>query len=113
MRPLMPSKETAIKHTTILVAYILVIWGFYRFLFKLPENLEDLVIKPIMWLVPVYILVRKEKLGFASVGLTSKNLFQSIYLSLALGVFFALIGMIVNFAKYGSVNFTSNIGETS
>lgn len=108
----MPDKETAIKHTTILAAYILIVWGFYRFLFKFPEEIEDLIIKPILWLVPVFILVRKEKLGLGSLGLTLKNLFPSIYLALALGVFFAIVGILVNFAKYKSVSFTAEIGET-
>lgn len=107
----MPSKETAIKNSTILTAYVIVAWGFYRFLFKFPEEIEDLIIKPILWLVPVIVLVRREKLGFSSVGLTFKNLFPSIYLSLALGAFFAIVGVIINFFKYQSINFSANVGQ--
>ena len=36
-------KETALKNATILAAYLLIVWGFYRFLFKLPEEIEDLL----------------------------------------------------------------------
>ncbi len=97
----------------MLVAYLLVVWGFYRFLFKLPEEIEDLLVKPLIWLVPVLMLVRREKLGPKSLGLTFKNLFSSIYLALALGVFFVLIGLLVNYLKYQSFNFTSNVGSSS
>ena len=59
----MPKKEVVIKNVTILAAYLLVIWGFYRFLFKLPEEVEELFIKPLLWLTPVIYLVRKERSG--------------------------------------------------
>lgn len=107
----MPKKETALKHATILSAYLLVVWGFYRHLLEYPIEIEELVIKPILWLVPIYYLVRKEKKGLSSIGITGKNFFKSIYLALALGAFFALEGALVNVFKYGGVNFSANLGE--
>src|SRR3989344_632050 len=80
----MPKKEVVIKNVTILAAYLLVIWGFYRFLFKLPEEVEELFIKPLLWLTPVIYLVRKERSGISSLGISSKNLFPSLYISLAI-----------------------------
>ena len=108
----MPNKETAIKNSTILATYLLIVWGFYRLLFKFPDDVEDLIIKPIFWLLPVFYLVKKEKLGFASVGITSKGLFSSIYSSLALGVFLTITGVVINFIKYKGVNFLDDIGPT-
>ncbi|MCL4387037.1 CPBP family intramembrane metalloprotease [Patescibacteria group bacterium] len=108
----MPKKEVAIKHTTILATYLLIVWGFYRLLFfKLPEDVEELIIKPLVWLVPVFILLRKEKLGLSSIGVTSKNIFPSIYLSLALGVVFAIEGFLINIIKYKGIDFSANIGN--
>jgi membrane protease YdiL (CAAX protease family) len=107
----MPKKEVAIKHATILAAYLLVVWGFYRFLFKFPEEVEELVIKPIVWLVPVFYFLKKEKLGLKSIGITFKNLFPAVYISLALGIVFAIEGVIINFVKYGQSNFSANLGE--
>jgi len=109
----MPSKEIAIKHSTVLIAYLLIIWGFYRFLFKLPEEVEEIFIKPILWLIPVFILVRKEKASLDSLGLTSKNLFPAIYLSLVLGSVFAIEGVIINLVRYGTNNFSANLGENT
>jgi len=109
----MPDKETAIKHSTILATYLLLVWGFYRFLYRLPEEVEEFVLKPLIWLLPVWYLLRKEKLGLSSLGITTQNLFSSIYLSLGLGAVFAVEGVIVNFVKYEQLSFNANIGQTA
>ena len=106
----MPKKVTAIKNSTILAVFLLLVWGFYRMLFNLPPEIEELYIKPVIWLLPVLYLVRKEKLGLASLGITFKNLFQSAYLALALGILFALEAVIINFVKYDSLDFSANLG---
>ena len=107
----MPKKEAIIKHITIYAAYILIVWGFYRVLFKLPDSFEETVLKPIIWLLPLLFLLKKEKMGISSLGLTLKNIFPAIYLSLGLGVIFAIEAILLNFLKYGTFNFGANIGE--
>jgi membrane protease YdiL (CAAX protease family) len=107
----MPKKEIAVKNSIILSVYLLLVWGFYRMLFRLPGEIEELLIKPLFWLVPVYILLKKEKLGLGSVGVTFKNLFPAIYFSIGLGIFFALEGIIVNYFKYKGNDFSANIGS--
>jgi uncharacterized protein len=102
-----------IKHVTILATYLLVVWGFYRFLFKLPEEIEELIIKPLVWLIPVYYFIKTEGLGFASIGITTKKLFASIYLSLGLGMVFAIEGLVVNMVKYSGFDFSANIGQNN
>lgn len=104
-------KEVAIKNATILATYLLIVWGFYRFLFKLPEEVEELIIKPIFWLIPVFLLLKKEKKGLSSLGVTLKNLFPAIYVALALGVLFAIEGVIINYVKYSGIDFSANIGQ--
>ena len=108
---MMPSKTTLVKHSTILAVYLLLVWGFYRFLFQLPEEIEELFIKPVIWLVPVIILINKEKLGISSLGFTLKNLFPAIYYSLGLGAIFAIEALIINIVKYGTINFGANLGN--
>ncbi|MEK7112782.1 MAG: hypothetical protein AAB875_05655, partial [Patescibacteria group bacterium] len=107
----LPSKETALKNATTLAAYLLIVWGFYRFLFKFPEEVEELVIKPVFWLIPVFYLIRKERASLESIGITLKNLFPAIYFALGLGAFFVIEAIIINFVKYGGLNFNANIGE--
>lgn len=107
----MPAKTTLIKHSTILAVYLLIVWGFYRFLFQLPEEIEELFVKPVIWLVPVLVLINKEKLGISSLGFTFKNLFPAIYLSLGLGAIFVIEALVINFVKYGQLNFGANLGD--
>lgn len=108
----MRSKEKSIKYATILIVYLFVVWGLYRFLFKLPEELEELFIKPLSWLLPVYLLVRKEKSALSSLGLTGRNMFPAVYLSLAFGAIFAIEGILINSIKHGTLNFSANIGSS-
>ncbi len=109
----MPKKEIALKHSVILFAYLLVVWGVYRFLFRLPEEVEDVLVKPLVWLIPVFILVHREKAKLGSIGITFKNFFPAIYFALSLGAFFAIEGLLVNYFKYGSLNFVANVGRAN
>jgi membrane protease YdiL (CAAX protease family) len=106
------SKTSVVKYVTIYSAYLIVIWAFYRFLFQLPDNVEELVIKPILWLLPILYILRKEKANISSLGITLKNLFPAIYLSLGLGSVFVIEGLLTNYLKYGNFNFAANIGAT-
>lgn len=100
------------KRAVYLAVYLLIVWGFYRFLFKFPDEVEELVIKPILWLIPVFYLVKLERKGLESVGITIKNLFPAVYYALGLGAFFVIEAVIVNFLKYGGeFNLGANIGS--
>jgi len=102
--------ELRVKYLTRYAVYILIVWGFYRVLFKLPDNFEEVVLKPILWLVPVFVILKKEKATVASLGITLKNLFPAIYFSLGLGAVFAVEAVFLNFIKYGSFNFGAYLG---
>lgn len=101
-----------IKNVTIYSTYLIIVWAFYRFLFQFPDNVEELVVKPILWLVPLYFLVRKEGFGISTLGFTFKNLFSAVYLSIGLGAVFVLEGLLVNYLKYGGFNFGANTGTS-
>lgn len=99
------------KYAVYLAVYLLIVWGFYRFLFKLPDEIEELIIKPIVWLIPVFYLLKVEKRGLSSLGVTLKNLFPAVYYALGLGAFFVLEAVIVNYLKYeGQFNLGANLG---
>lgn len=85
-------------------AFIFLVWGCYRLIFRLPENFEELVLKPIFWLGPTFWIVLKvEKKKLETLGLTSKNFFQSLYLGIGLGMVFALTAVLSNYFKYGEL----------
>lgn len=109
----MKKKIVGLKRIVGLYAFLFVVWGFYRLLFQFPEPLDELVIKPIVWLGPVAYLLYKEKSSLRSVGITLENIFPSIYFALALGSIFVIEAMVVNFMKYKGLNFAANIGENS
>lgn len=105
------SKVTLFKNVTIYSTYLIVVWAFYRFLFRFPDEVEELIIKPLFWLLPVLYFLKKERLGLVSVGITFKNLFSSLYFSLGLGAVFIIEAVLTNYFKYGGFNFAANIGE--
>lgn len=107
----LPSRLSLVKNVTVYSTYLILIWAFYRFLFQFPDEVEELVIKPIVWLIPLFYFVKKEGFNLSSLGFTFKNLFPSIYLSLGLGAVFVAEGLITNFLKYNGFNFGANIGN--
>jgi membrane protease YdiL (CAAX protease family) len=108
----MTAKTTVIKNITVYSAYLILVWAFYRFLFQLPDNVNELVVKPILWLAPIFWLTNKEGFKLSSLGITFKNFFSSIYLSIGLGAVFVAEGLLANFLKYGHFSFGANIGST-
>lgn len=102
--PKQRSKEFKAKDAILLFSFILVVWGFYRLLFQLPEEVEELLLKPVVWLVPTALLIRKEGVGLESIGITKNNLGKSLLLSVLLGTSFVLVGLFVNSIKYSRVS---------
>lgn len=109
----MVAKTTIIKNVTIYSVYLILVWAFYRFLFRLPDQIEEFVIKPIIWLAPLIWFAKKERMGFSSLGLTFKKLFPAVYLSIGLGAIFVAEGLLSNYLKYGGFNFGANIGNNA
>lgn len=106
------TKTSVIKNVTIYSTYLIIVWAFYRFLFQLPDDIEELVVKPIIWLLPLVYMIGKEGYGLSSLGITFKNLFTSIYISTGLGAIFVLEALLTNYLKYHGFNFGANIGSS-
>jgi len=105
-------KEAQLKHAAYFYVYLLIVWGFYRLLIKFPEPFDELIVKPAIWLFPTYYLLWIEKADLESIGLSFKNAFLSLYFMIFLGIVFLLAGFGVNFLKYGTTFYLSNLGET-
>lgn len=102
-----------LKHALAYYAYLLVIWGFYRLLFQVPVPLEELLIKPFIWLLPLYFLIRKENANWSSIGVVFNNFFKVIYFVLSLGFVFSFFAVLTNYLKYNGFNFAANLGEVT
>lgn len=98
--------RSALKLPLILWLVVLFLWTSYRFLFHLPEEIDELLVKPIVWLGILILAVRFiEKRSLKSFGLTKEKLFQNLYLGWGLGTFFAFEGIIANAIKYRGMVF--------
>ena len=84
--------------------WILLTWSLYRYFFKLPEAVDEFIAKPLVFAAPVlWYVLKKEKRNLATLGLTTKNLFMSLYVGLGFGFVFALEGIAANAIKYGKI----------
>jgi len=104
-------KKDSTKYLKKYILYLLAVWWIYRYFFQFGEVVEELVIKPIVWIFPILFILKREKSKLASLGLTSKNLFPALYYSLAFGAFFAMEALIISILKHGGINFAANIGD--
>ncbi|MGD8744019.1 MAG: type II CAAX endopeptidase family protein [Candidatus Woesebacteria bacterium] len=107
------TKKELFGNIKTLTIYLFVVWYTYRIFFNFSYELEELFIKPVLWLSMIIYLLAKEGKGLDSIGFSTKNLFPAIYFSLALGMGFAIEGIVVNFVKYRGINFSANLGAGS
>lgn len=105
-------KAKAVTHPTThslepvyqLWGWILLAWSLYRYFFKLPEAVDEFIAKPLVFVLPVlWYVLKKEKRDLTTLGLTTKNLFTSLYVGLGFGFVFALEGIAANAIKYGKI----------
>lgn len=81
---------------------IFVFWGLYRLIFRLPDNIEEIILKPLIWLGPTFYIVFKiEKKGLSSLGYSTKNFGSSLVKGLAFGILFLVVGLSLNYLKNG------------
>jgi len=102
-------ESLSLKHVFALFSFIFIVWSFYRYLPQLlPLWVEELILKPLVWLLPLFWLIRKiEKKTFSSLGLVKINIFPSIYWGVGLGLVFAFEGLMTNIFKYKGLELIS------
>ena len=88
-------------------AWQLLAWSLYRYFFKFTEFTDELLVKPLVFVLPVLLfVVFKEKRRLTSVGVTRKNFFRSILIGIGFGFLFAGEAILANIFKYGSLTLT-------
>lgn len=96
--------RASISHIYQVWGWILLFWSLYRYFLKFPEWVDELIFKPVIFVLPVIWFVSKfEKRKLFSIGLTGKNFFTSLYVGLGFGLVFALEGLAANAIKYGKL----------
>lgn len=94
--------------------YLLILWGFYRVLSPFPVWVEEVVLKGLVFGLPVFWLVfHREKEDFSSLGITMKNFYQAVCMGLSLGILFWGIGQLAVYLRSGELSAFTRIQPTS
>lgn len=102
------------RYIYILWFLIFIVWTIYRMKGTFPEWVDEIGIKPGVFVLPVFAWVLlKERRTLSSIGLTLKNFFHEIYLGLGIGALFGAEGVVVNFIKYGTFSFVPTLAIAS
>ncbi|OGG07051.1 hypothetical protein A3D05_01995 [Candidatus Gottesmanbacteria bacterium RIFCSPHIGHO2_02_FULL_40_24] len=97
------------KHQTFLMwFFIFLVWAFYRANFQLPESVDEFIVKPLVFVMPiVYLVWVKENKSLKEIGLgiKLKGLVIDLYIGVVLGILLAVEGLLANYLKYGKFSF--------
>ena len=101
----MRQPATRTQKTLNLWAVILIVWAVYRANFSLPEWFDELIAKPLVFVMPVYFFLKKtEKQNFfTAVSLKSKHFFKEILLGIGIGLIFSLSAILANYIKFHKI----------
>lgn len=99
----MKHKVSPLEKTLNTWAIILIIWSIYRTKFSLPIWADEFVAKPLIFLLPVYIYIKREEAGaiLQNIWFKTKNLAGDISMSILIGVFFAATILFARFVQSG------------
>ncbi|MBP9817151.1 CPBP family intramembrane metalloprotease [Candidatus Shapirobacteria bacterium] len=71
---------------SFIIAFIVFLtWSFYRLAFPESLYLDEFLLKPLIWLLPIYLITKFKNLGFVN-----KKVFQNILIGLGVGLVFSL-----------------------
>lgn len=108
-----PLRKLGLERTFTIWGLVLIVWALYRVYVRQPEWVDELVVKPLVFLGPVlfYVLI-KEKRTLSSIGLAGGRFFRDVYLGIGFGMLFAIEGVVANAVKYGKFSFAPIITVT-
>ncbi len=99
------------KTTYFITMLIFVFWTLYRYFSSNSDYLDEIIFKPLIWLLPTLIAVfLVESNNFSSLGFSRQNISKSISSALILSFFLFLQFFLVVKSKYGHVSFDFSLG---
>ena len=92
-------------------AIVLILWSVYRTKLQLPEWFDELIAKPLIFIVPVYLYIQnfETKPFFESIYLTRKNVFNNVKTALAIGVLLTGTAIAANYFRHGSFSLSTEL----
>ncbi|NMB84216.1 CPBP family intramembrane metalloprotease [Candidatus Roizmanbacteria bacterium] len=98
----MKQKITPTQKTLNLWAVILILWSIYRANFHFPDWVDEFVFKPLVFILPVFIYVRRNEKGgfFHNINFYNKKTWKTdLGLGFLIGAAFFLSALIANYLK--------------
>jgi len=82
-------------------AIILIVWSIYRANFHMPDWFDEIIAKPLIFVIPVYYYITKiDKDKFLSaINFKPKSVFKDIFIGLAIGFIFIISALAANYLK--------------
>ncbi len=92
---------------------ILIIWAFYRSYFKMPIWFDELVAKPLVFVLPVFYYVKKidkqNIIDFFYLRFSYKSFVKDLFYSLLIGGFFFITNILAFYFRTGKIYFFENL----
>lgn len=103
----MKKQITPLQKALNVYAIILLVWGFYRYIFKanMPIWFDEFIAKPTVFIIPLYYYIRNiEKKNFlAGLDFHFKTIKRDILLGISIGVIFFLSTLVANMKITGDI----------
>ena len=100
--------QTILKLKSLLILWLGIVcfWGIYRYLFRLPEWLDELIVKPWVFIIPPIIyLFKNRQLSLSSLGLNWQKSKLILTWGVGFGLFLVIESVIVSLIKDKQVNY--------
>lgn len=96
-------------------AIVLIIWSIYRTKLMLPEWFDEMVAKPIVFILPVYYSITKyeQKSFFQQIWLKKKTIVTDVTTGLLVGLIFLIAAFFSNYIRLGDLSFIENVFKTN
>lgn len=101
-------------HSTIKAyAIVFVFWGLYRLVFRLPEAIEETILKPIVFVGSVFLVERPRRWDkyFLSVW-GNGDWFKSLFLGLGFGLLYIIFYGFASFLSFGKLQLGSELANS-
>lgn len=95
-------KNQILKNSFILYSLVFLLWLIYRFFFRFPSEVEEIIIKPLVWVLPTIILIKKseKRTLLSSLGFAGKNFQSGLLVFLGAVLFFLMENLIFGLFRY-------------
>ena len=97
-------KDGGVVKVLMYYVYLFVAWGLFRLLVRLPDIIEELWFKPVVWMLPLWWLWSREK---RRVLFFEGPVKKALIWGMALGLLYGLVAWLVGWSKYGEIRVAS------